>query len=252
MNPKLVKQFSITFNENVTINGEYKGNLDSKRAVVFVHGFGVKRDSRGLFTQIGEALNDKYLVVRFDLVEILQSENATKVFPISTQAQMLKQVIVYVKNELGCRKIDIIAHSLGCLVTGWLSPNNISKSILLASPVEPPYARMKAYFELRADTEFNEEGTSRIKRSDGSWTLVDQGFWRDIKSIDPAMIYTELAVKTDLYFVRAMQDQVITENNYDEIKAIVDLSYIELNGDHNFSNDDRSALINTIDKLLAS
>ncbi|MBD3279162.1 MAG: hypothetical protein GF390_00440 [Candidatus Pacebacteria bacterium] len=243
-------QFSILLNDNITIQGECEGNSDSKKAIVFAHGFGVKRDSWGMFNQLGDLLKGDYLVVRFDFVEILEKDNATKVFPLSTQAEMLKAVCAYSKSKLGVAEINIIAHSQGCLVTGLLSPDDASKIILLASPVESPYSRMKQYFASREGTEINEDGLSKIKRSDGSWTWVEAGFWDDIKSIDPAQLYSRLAAKTDLYFVRAMQDHVITDKNYESVKNDKNINFLELPGDHNFAGDARDNWLGTMVDLL--
>lgn len=243
-------RFSVPLDGNTTIHGEYEGNIDSKKAVVFAHGFGVKRDSWGMFNELGDLLKDDYLIVRFDFVEIHDDENATKVFPLTKQAKMLDAVISHIKAEFDIKEINVIAHSQGCLVTGLLSPKNTAKIILLASPVESPYSRMKQYFASREGTEIHENGLSRIKRSDGSWTLVESEFWNDIKAIQPSELYAELGTKTDLYFVRAMQDHVITDTNYDPMQSNRNITYIELPGDHNFANEARKGWLDTMVEIV--
>lgn len=243
-------QFSIPLTEKITVHGEYEGNTDSKKAIIFAHGFGVKRDSWGMFNELGDRLKDEYLVVRFDFVEILTKENATKVYPLSIQAKMLEAVISYVKNDLQSTELYIIAHSQGCLVTGLLAPENIRKIALLASPVENSYQRFKQYFGSRKDTELNENGLSRIKRSDGSWTFIEFGFWNDLKTTEPVDLFKKLATKTNLYFVRAMQDHVLTDVEYDEIESTKNITYMELPGDHNFAGDARENWLSTMVSIV--
>lgn len=44
-------QFSIKLDE-IDIKGEYEGNDEYGKVVVFSHGFGVKRDSWGMFNEL--------------------------------------------------------------------------------------------------------------------------------------------------------------------------------------------------------
>lgn len=241
--------FSLQLDKDIAIQGEYEGNLESGRAVVFVHGFGVKRDSWGMFTELGDSLKNDFLVVRFDLVEILESENATKVHPLSTQAKMLDKVLEYVR-QMGVSEINLISHSQGCLVTGLLLPDNIHKCILLASPVESPYMRMKAYFASRPETIIDETGLSKIKRSDGSWTLLDSGYWDELRDIKPDKLFEDLSKKTEIYFVRAQQDHVLTDESHQPIQAIKSINYLELPGDHNFAGDARQGWIDKMVEII--
>lgn len=243
-------QFNIPLGKNLVISGEYEGNIESKKAIIFAHGFGVKRDSWGMFDQLGDYLKSDYLVIRFDFVQILEKENTTKVFSLNTQAEMLNLVIKYATEKLLSTEINIIAHSQGCLVTSLLAPNNIYKIILVASPIENSYARMKSYFSNREGTIINEKGTSHIKRSDGSWTIVESDFWQDIKSINPIILFKALTKKTNLFFIRALNDQVIPDKNYKPLKELKDISYIELPGNHNFENKARENWLKTIAKIF--
>lgn len=120
----------------IEIKGEYEGNAKSGKIIVFSHGFGVKRDSRGMFNEIGDFLKSKSLIIRFDYNDINKAENLVTVLPYSDQAKILKKVLRFVKDEFQPKEINIISHSMGCLVTGILSPRNIEKIILLSPP--PP------------------------------------------------------------------------------------------------------------------
>lgn len=58
------------FLKRTKVKGEYWGNRETGNVLIFSHGFGVKRDSKGMFTQLAEMLKDKYLIVLFDYVDV--------------------------------------------------------------------------------------------------------------------------------------------------------------------------------------
>lgn len=245
-------QFEIKLNKDIDIRirGEYEGNEKSGKVVIFSHGFGVKRDSWGMFTDLGDCLKNEFLVVRFDYNKLLPGDNATFVYPYSTQAKILDKVISFVKKAFGPSEIDIIAHSMGCLIVGLLPLRSMNKVILLASPVSSPYENMKEYFSQRPETQFDEKGLSKIKRSDGSWTYIDKDFWPDVQRINPPKMYAGLSKKSKVYFVRAMKDEIVTGEDYEPIRTIKSIEYIELEGNHNFDGDARKPLIRKMVSLL--
>lgn len=250
---KKLTQFALPFNSDLSIQGEYEGNDTSGKAIIFSHGFGLQRNSRGFFTEISNLLKNEFLTVRFDYCQILPEKNATLTYPFTQQAAMLEQVIKFVHNEFQPAEINLIGHSMGCLVIGTLQPEGVEKTILLSSPPSKQFRNMRDYFSHKPGTKFNLEGISKVKRSDGSWTLIDPGFWPDLEKIDPIKMFEELSQKSQVYFVRALQDHVITdepEESYEKIASIPDISYLELPGDHNFSREAREGLLKKIKETL--
>ncbi len=247
---KHLTQFELDLDGDFLVKGEYEGNINSGKVVVFVHGFGMKRDSRGFFTEIGDSLKDNYLVVKFDLCKVIPEENATLTYSFSTQAEMLKKVVEYLNSTFNPDEINIIAHSMGCLVTGMASIGNINNTILLCSPPSKRFRAMQDYFSHKPGTEFNLDGISRVKRSDGSWTLIDSSFWHDLKSVNPPELIENMSLNSATYFIRALQDDVITDESYDEIKSLKEVKYLELPGDHNFKGEDREDLVKQINEIL--
>jgi len=55
-------QFEVKLDKKDVIKGEYEGDADSGRAIIFSHGFGVKRDSWGMFTKLGDLLKSNFLL----------------------------------------------------------------------------------------------------------------------------------------------------------------------------------------------
>lgn len=222
----------------------------SGKVVIFSHGFGVKRDSRGMFTEIGSLLKNDFLVVRFDYSKIDESDNATIVYPFSIQAKMLERVIEYIRTEFPLLRLNIIAHSMGCLIVGLLLPDHVNKIILMVPPPTSQHKGMKEYFLKRPETEFNEDKISKIKRSDGSWTFVGPEFWSEIKKTRPAQLFKALAEKSNVYFIRAKQDEIITGESYKVIKNIKRMEYMELKGNHNFEGKAREPLLQKIVAII--
>lgn len=243
-------QFELQLNQDIPIKGEFEGDDNSGKVVLFSHGFGVKRDSLGMFTELGDSLKDEFLVIRFDYNKIDKAQSATIVYPYSTQVKILDKVIAFIQKKFKPRELNIIAHSMGCLILGMLSPNNINKAILLAAPPTSQYKRMKEYFSKRPGTKFHEKGVSKIQRSDGSWTLVGSDFWPDTKNVNPPILFKKLVQKSKIYLVRAKQDEVIIDKSYGEMKKISGLEYLELAGNHNFTGKARKPWLQKIVGIL--
>lgn len=233
------------------VEGEYFGNESSGRVVIFSHGFGVKRGSRTLFKDLAERLKEKSLVCLFDYVGIDAFGNLT-VLPFRIQAKKLKKVLTFVESKFKLRQRVIVAHSQGCLIVGQLSPVNIDKTILVAPPISPPAKRVQEYFSQRPETEINLAGTSRIKRSDGTFTFVPADYWPEAEKIDGSKLYARLAGQTQLYFIRALDDQVVVNEDYLPIKNDPKVNYLELSGNHDFENETRQPWLKKMVEIIES
>jgi hypothetical protein len=244
-------QFKLPFSDNFTIHGEYEGNEESGSVIFLVAGFGMRRDSRGFFTQISSALKKRHLVVKFDLCQFIPSQNVTLVFPLSKQNSMLHEVTSYFTNTYLPQETIIIAHSMGCLVTSLTKSLLMTKTILLAPPVSDDFNTMKSRYLKKPGIDTTVEGICKLKRSDGSWTLIGEDFWNDIKNIVPVNVFTKYARLNSTTIIRALNDQVIPETNYNKFKSINNLNYLELPGDHNFSPPHRQKLLDTIQQIIA-
>jgi pimeloyl-ACP methyl ester carboxylesterase len=122
-------EFQIQSPAGFLVNGEYQENTDSRKIIIFSHGFGVTRKARDLFDDITAILKDKYLCVLFDYN--LKLENSIKVDSVSEQAEILKAVYKYLKHEFGWFECSLIGHSLGTIAIGLADLPDISKIILL-------------------------------------------------------------------------------------------------------------------------
>lgn len=196
-------QFEISKDRLSPVRGEYEGNENSGKVIIFSHGFGVLRDSRGLFTQLGDALKDKYLIVRFDYCEINKKENWTKVPSYYIQVKMLKTVFDYIQKLFNPNEINIIAHSLGSIIVGKSLIKGVNIAVLIAPPASKPYKRIKKYFSSREGAIINKSGTSILPRTDGSKTHVDSEFWIETKKFDPPLLYSKLTKTSSKVFFKS-------------------------------------------------
>jgi len=218
-------------------------------AVIFSHGFGVRRDSRGMFTELAGRLEKDNLIVLFDYVDIDQDGNTTA-YPFSKQVEMLKDVIEYIREQQTLKEISIVAHSQGCVIVGLVSPKDINKILLVAGPTSAPGQRMKEYFSQREGTEIHEEGVSKIVRSDGTLTFIPPEYWQEASETNPAAAYLRLPKESKVYFIRARQDQVVIREDYSSIKSSQNIGYIELDGNHDFERGDRRGWLDEMVNIL--
>src|SRR3989344_7497546 len=71
-------------------------------ALVLVHGFGARRDSRGLFTDIAEATDEWALTVRGDFSQV--EPDKTQALPFSEQVGRLKAITAFCIDQLHTKK----------------------------------------------------------------------------------------------------------------------------------------------------
>jgi predicted esterase YcpF (UPF0227 family) len=225
---------------------------NKKHIVIFSHGFGVKKDDRGLLSGeygIAEELS-KYNIdtILFDYNDVNEIENTLTVHKLSEQAEMLNNVIKKVCLENKDAIIDIIGHSQGCLAVALAKPIGIRKIIFLAPSLDKDIEHTINIFKGRPGTEINLSGISKLARNDGTTTLVPALFWGEIKQFDPIFLYNELSYKTDLIIINAKQDEIHDNSNTQELDKKIKI--LEIDGNHQFSGEARPELINQIKEII--
>jgi hypothetical protein len=218
-----------------------------KHIVIFSHGFGVKKDSRGMFSDIVSSLGDDIECILFDYNIIDEISNTITIRPFGEQKNILENIINETKTKNPNAIIDIIAASQGCIITGLANPTGIHKIILLAPPFDLKMQKLIELFKQRSGTEINFNGISKLARNDGTVSIVPKEFWEETKNLNPIDIYNNLALSNDVTMVNANQDEILDIDNYVEIKNI---ESININGDHNFNGEYRIGLLETIKSLV--
>ena len=189
---------------------EITGPSQAKTVMILVHGFGVKRDSRKLFTEITDAISDYLLVINGDFSEV--HEMSTKAIPISMQAERLNRILQFVHETYTPDKIILLGHSQGCLTIGQAQPKN-TEIILLAPPIIDVAKRFAATPGWNFPGSYlNQTGESILVRSD-LVIRVRPEYWEDLHKINAILLYTQLATTNSVRIIFAEHDEVLGPQN---------------------------------------
>jgi len=222
--------------------------------VIFSHGFGVKKDDRGLLSGpegIAEALQREGIeTILFDYNELNEADNTMVTTPLSAQAKILENVITETREKNLEAVIDIVAHSQGCIAPAILLPKNIRKIVFIAPSFDAEMERMIDYFKKYPETEINLDGVTKLGRSDGSITYVPSLCWIDRGNTEPIPLYNQLSKITNLKIIRAGQDHILGAIEMNGLNEKIE-SFL-LDGNHSFENEAREPLISKIRELLLS
>lgn len=218
----------------------------SRRTIIYSHGFGVERDARGMFTDIAAAFPEAENIL-FDYNIQNRAENTLMVRPLSEQKDILLAEIAQAKARFGNVPIDIIAHSIGSVVMALARPEEIRRTAFLAPPLELASSSFQR-FASRPGSIINPDGLSRLARRDGSFTLVPAAFWKEREAIDPVALFNVLSEMTELIIILANQDDVVSA----ERKSLLSpqIRIIAIDGDHDFRSESRAHLIETLTHIL--
>ena len=218
-----------------------------KHVVIFSHGFGVRKDSRGMFSEIVAALPECECVL-FDYNVRDEAANTETIKPLADQAKVFEEVLKQTRLEYPNAIIDIVTHSQGAVAPALVHPAGIRKTILLAPPFSLDANRTASWFIGRPGSNLDFGGISRLARRDGSTTLVPAAYWAGLSSIDPIALYDFFAEQTELTIITAKQDELI--RRLGERKLSDKIKVLDLDGDHNFTGEARAGLVETVVKLL--
>lgn len=210
--------------------------------IIFAHGFGVRADGRGLFTDIDKALPEANCIT-FDF-NTFDSEGNTTVTPLGGQVEILQSHIDQAQEGA-----TLICHSQGCIVASLANLDKIGRVIFLAPPPEISIERFMQKFGRREGSVMNPDGISSIPRSDGSTTYIPKEYIDSIKSIDVPSLYKKVAQNHKLTIVRATNDNILGETSFDYLENV---KIIDIAADHDFTGEARSELVNSVKKILDS
>lgn len=217
--------------------------------VVFSHGFGVRKEDRGLFSAIARALPNVKSVL-FDYNPINEASNTLTAKPLDEQAQKLRKVINNARAEHPGAIIDLVCHSQGCVIAGLVKPRDIRKVIMLTPPDELSEAKMIEQLSARMDVVIDPTVRTRLARADGSTTVIHPEYWQSLDGIDPIKLYNRLAKFTALRIMNAKQDDVLGKVSFEGIDP--GISLVTLDGNHNFDDEEsRKRILYILQKELA-
>lgn len=218
------------------------------KIVLYSHGFGVKKDDRGLFTDIAGSL-DNFQHVMFDYNQFNEQDNTLTVTPLHDQAEMLKSQYDSLRSKYPDATIDLVCHSQGCVVAGLADLRGLRKTVLLAPPTRFLGSEAKLKQMSEREGTVIESGVVSYPRRDGSTTIIKQDYWQSRDKIsDPIALYNQLSQETEETIIEALNDEVLGESDYSALSDKV--LHIQQEANHDFTNESRSELLNTIGEVL--
>lgn len=224
-------------------------NSTSPHIIIFSHGFGVRKDDRGLFTAISRAVPDAESIL-FHYNPINDKSNTLTAKPLHEQVQKLRKVINTARAEYPGATIDLVCHSQGCVVAGMLKPRGIRKVIMLTPPDDVSEAVLVEQLGSRTETTIDVSARTRLPRSDGSTTVIHPEYWQSLAGIEPVKLYNRLAKFTALRIINARNDEVLGPVSFEGIDP--GISFVTLEGDHNFEEEEsRKRILYILQKELS-
>lgn len=219
----------------------------SKHIIIFSHGFGVRKDDKGLLTDIGTACPDVESRL-FDYNEVNEQEKTITMLTLKVQSDMLRDCIADVLEANPGAIVDLVCHSQGCAIAAFVHPDGIRKILLLTPPFDMTLEQILRRYENNPDARIDLKGVSEIPPIEGYHRFVPAEYWAERKAIDMFSLYNQLAEKSEVVVITANQDQVLPSINLQELRQ--EIAVLNLDGDHDFSDDAREALLDAVKELL--
>lgn len=211
------------------------------KTIVCSHGFAMRGDSAGMFTDIAAAFA-KYDFRMFDYYDIAPNGDQV-VRSLDEQAKILQQQI----DDTPDGEIVLLCHSQGSTVAGLVDLARVSKVILLAPPTEISRAKLINRLRHRKGAKLNPYGTSTVPRSNGTTMTITVEYMDSIEAHDRMTLYQKIADMVPTVIIRATQDETLGLTNVQEVKHA---GHRDVVADHNFTNEYRAELIRVLAKVL--
>ena len=231
-----------------------QGKENSNSIIIFVHGFGTdKNEGLNFFEDIAQELQQDHLILRYDGSGFGKSEGNTKTFSVAKGIQDFHSILNYVREKYPNFKKQIIAHSMGMYYVVAHFPLDISLCLFTGLPNTKGEELKKALITRIQNSggKYIEEGISTYKRSSGLIQEFSSDFFKSLEHFDGLknISYVILEKKKKIKMFKPLQDEIVTHSDFSAFKELLKDNFIELNGDHNFSNkDDREVLIGHLKK----
>lgn len=212
----------------------------SRHVIVYSHGFGVRKDDRGLFTDIANAIPEaEHVMFDYNLTD--EQTNTLTVSPLQGQVQKLKEQLSKIDSNT---TVDIVAHSQGCVVVALAKPQNVRQILCLAPPDNVDTERLINFFGNREGSVIDLDGQSRIPRRDGSTMVIPATYWQSLRGLDVIRLYNRLPELAKVKFLIANDDEVLGMTNFDKTDERIEL--VQLDGNHDFTDDARQYLVDYV------
>ncbi|MBI2356743.1 hypothetical protein HYV12_01695 [Candidatus Dojkabacteria bacterium] len=209
-------------------------------AILFSHGFGIRKDNLGLFIFLSEKLQRLgYITVLFDYYEYNEETKEVYTIPFSKHAEILQAQIEKVKKEYPGKDIKIVAQSQGCIIPTLCDMTGISQVIGISPFFLTDRNSILERYNARPDSTTDFSSISRRKHSDGKITVIPPEYWTERFNTNQYDLYNKLAQKTSLTLIYGNKDNLATSA---DIKNIRNTKIIETESDHDFTGENKEIL----------
>jgi Alpha/beta hydrolase family len=217
------------------------------QVVVYAHGFGVQRDSLGMFRDLAHGLPDTYTSVLVDMNYV--SGTTVTLRTLTEQAEVLAQTVAEARRKRPEAQIHLVAHSMGCIVAAMLGDTDLGQVVFLAPPTKTSGGRSREKY-MNYPGAVLEGRVLTVPRRDGTTTVIDLDYFDDLESRNPAQIILDYAGRHPLTVVEALEEDVIKNANYGVFEGQPGIELLAIHGDHNFTGEYREGLIGVVSSLL--
>ncbi|MCK5107508.1 MAG: alpha/beta hydrolase [Nanoarchaeota archaeon] len=191
--------------------------------MILAHGFGVTKEEYGLFDGLAEKLSRNGVIVyRFDFSGCGESERNYTETSLTKNKEELESIFEFVKKDKNVGKIGLLGQSRGAAAV-IISALDVECIVLTGAG-----HTSKEKFAKSFGAEYNPEGISNKKKSDGRVISIGPVFW---KEWDKYNIMEEVKkVKCPILFVHGSKDvnvpvsemELVYENAINGKKIIIE------------------------------
>ncbi len=172
--------------------------------IVLVHGFGVTKEEAGKFDQLAQYLSIAgFLVYRFDFSGCGESEGDYVQTSLSKLKSDLSEILDFIQSQAKVdeSKIGILGQSFGTTTTIALEPK--VKCLVMISSISHP----KEIFLKSSGDDYNPQGITSRKRSDGTVTKTGPQFWPNFDNYD--LLKSVKKIHCPILFIHGSEDKKV-------------------------------------------
>ncbi len=222
--------------------------MHKETIIIFSHWFGIRSWSYALFSDLIEIFDNLWIIsILTEYCEYNEETHEVFVKPFSEQAAILQKTIDETYQEHPNADIILIGQSQWSTIISLCDTSKIQKIIFIAPFFHTNQEDVIDRYSQSIWTTINLEGLSYRKRSDWTTTIIPANHWKERFETNIIDLYNKKALSNSLYIFYGLQDQVMKFSDYERIKNAF---IMNLDGNHDFSNEYRDKLIENIINLI--
>ena len=252
-NMKKFEEIWIKTNNNLKLKSYIYNPKKELITIIMCHGF--SGNSSGIFNpKFAEELSKKYLVCRFDFRGQGKSEGRFYNSSITIELEDLKNIISYIKKYYQPKKMILLGHSFGSLISILYISKNSLDGLISLSGVSNNNKLINIEFNSQQLSELDKKGKIQIVNwsKNGELDLLGKQFLDDIKKY--SILKAAKKIKIPTLIIHGKKDDIVPHSHskelYQLIKGPKKLILIE-NADHLFNFfDEKNSKVDMVIKYI--